>query len=238
LSAATARAGGPGNDATPGSYGAAVSLDAATSALRDWIAPFLTEAGVGIAVTARASDDASKGAWLALEAAKLAARGQSGNACTALLDYRLLLDLADPLAEQRLLGEILFATTDHPLHASEEGVRQERSGTSIALSSRLTRHPSRPAAPPVRIAPRPKVTGVGRLEGVVLGPGDVPLADVTVSFGESGPSRRTDADGRFAFTALPLDGAPWRLGIQAKGRRFTVEAGKDAFCVARIPLGG
>ncbi len=62
--------------------------------------------------------------------------------------------------------------------------------------------------------------------------------DVPVSFGESGPSRRTDAQGRFTFAALPLDAVPWRLGIQAKGRRFTIEAKTNSFCVARIPLGG
>jgi hypothetical protein len=61
------------------------------------------------------------------------------------------------------------------------------------------------------------------LRGVLLGPGDVPLAGASVELAHLQRTVRADRKGRFHFETIPADSAGQSLTVKAKGREFRVD---------------
>lgn len=63
------------------------------------------------------------------------------------------------------------------------------------------------------------------LHGIVLGPGDIPIAGASVELPGLQLSTHTDGRGRFSFATVPADAGATRLRVKAKGRvqSITVE---------------
>jgi hypothetical protein len=61
------------------------------------------------------------------------------------------------------------------------------------------------------------------LRGVLLGPGDVPLAGASVELAHLQRTVRADRKGRFHFETLPADSAGRSLTVKVKGREFRVD---------------
>ncbi|MGZ6682465.1 MAG: hypothetical protein ACXVFK_19875, partial [Solirubrobacteraceae bacterium] len=79
--------------------------------------------------------------------------------------------------------------------------------------------PAPEPAPPVRAPLVLRGAGLRRLGGIVLGPGDVPVADAFVELPLLGLATRSDRRGRFTFAAVPTDQAA-QLVVHAKARTF------------------
>jgi hypothetical protein len=84
----------------------------------------------------------------------------------------------------------------------------------------------------VSAPPMVRGTGVRRLEGVVLGPEDRPLANAQVEIPGLGLTGRTDLEGRFRFPVLPADALVEHLVVEKMGQSVSVAlspTGEEAF---------
>ena len=78
---------------------------------------------------------------------------------------------------------------------------------------------------------------VGSLQGVVLGPGDLPIPHAVVAIPAIGQRSSTDAAGRFRFAAVPAGSAPLALTVEAKGARIELVTTPSGGPVTiRVPL--
>jgi hypothetical protein len=156
------------------------------------------------------------------------ARGHGRAPLQVRLGY-LVTASADTASEaHRRLGELLFAAMDHPdyevcfLEASwpywlAAGVAP-RPGFILTLPLRRERP----------VAPAPSVTeplvlrraSITQLEGVVLGPGEVPISDAFVELTALNVATRSDGRGRFRFAAIPA-GMTAQVRVLAKAREFS-----------------
>jgi hypothetical protein len=149
------------------------------------------------------------------------------------------------LAHKRL-GELLFAALTHPDYSvrfpgdlaefwSAAGV-PPRAGFILTVP---LRQPLETAPPPPVKAPL-IVQGVRMrvMEGVVLGPGDVPISDAFIEIPSLALATRSDTRGRFRFAAIPAAPAKQQLRVRAKAREFpfTVDSSKPSPFVLRLDL--
>jgi hypothetical protein len=142
---------------------------------------------------------------------------------------------ADPAEAHRLLGALLFAALEQ--HEFEVGFADvpdalwaaagalPRAAFSLFVRVRRVREDE----------PTPRVRGpivvrgapLAPLEGLVLGPGDVPISDAFIALPKLSATTRSDRRGRFRFAAVPSD-VPTALVVRAK-------AGEFPFTVASPP---
>ncbi|MBI5667942.1 MAG: DUF4255 domain-containing protein [Chloroflexi bacterium] len=152
----------------------------------------------------------------------------------------------EPDEAHRLLGELIFAALDStefevdlkplPYAAwTAFGVPPQPSFFLRALARR-----DRPE-PEIKYVRRPLVihtSPLASLEGVVLGPGDIPLVGARVEVPGMQARTQTDSHGRFTFSSLPTDPPIQQLRIRAKGREqvVAIEPSTDRPLVIRFDL--
>jgi hypothetical protein len=138
---------------------------------------------------------------------------------------------SDPTAAHRRLGELLFAALADPeidvvLGTIPLSLWQTLGAApqpSFVLQVPLERpRPSRPEVPvrEVVLASGP----VGEIAGLLLGPGEVPLARARVELPALSRSTVTDSGGRFQLSGVPVGAAAGPLRISARGRLWTLPA--------------
>ena len=76
------------------------------------------------------------------------------------------------------------------------------------------------------------------MEGLVLGPGDVPISDAFIEIPSLALTARSDRHGRFRFAAIPTSPVKQHLRVRAKAREFpfTVDSSKPPPFVLRLDL--
>jgi len=160
------------------------------------------------------------------------------------LDFLLTVSLPDAAAEQKTVGELLFATLereDCEVLADQPVLELCRTlglapAPGFVLRARLER---------ARAAPRPPLVRsvvlnsgeMGRLEGSVVGPDDIPLAGVLVTAPGLNRDTRSDARGRFAL-AGPAGPEPVTLEARRRGARAEARAVPGEPVIIRFPLEG
>lgn len=136
----------------------------------------------------------------------------------------------DPHEAHRLLGMLAFAALDMPdMTVSFEAPPVEL-WTAFGIAPRpcfildIPVRQERPDAPVKRVRAPLVVRGAPAttLQGVILGPQDIPLADARVEFPALNLATTTDSQGRFRFPTVPA-GLPARaLRILTKGHALDV----------------
>jgi hypothetical protein len=163
------------------------------------------------------------------------------------LRYLVTTSARQPEEAHRLLAELLFAALE------TEKMQVEMEPVPVALWQAFGVAP-RPAftvrvpllkerkTRPVRRVLEPVVVEaapLAALEGVVLGPGDVPLAGARVELPALNVSTGTDFRGRFRFAAVPRD-ATATLRVQARGQELALTperpAEPESPMIVRFPL--
>jgi hypothetical protein len=144
-----------------------------------------------------------------------------------------------------MLGALLFAAMGEPglevAFDTAPGGLWAASGTppraSFTLVTRVRVEPDARPAPLVRNPLTVREAPLHPLAGVVLGPGDVPIADAFIRVPALSVSTRSDAKGRFQFAALP-SGTPTDLLVRAKASEFpfTIASTPDQPVVLRLAL--
>ncbi len=147
----------------------------------------------------------------------------------------------------RVIGELLFNAMDkEDLELEQDGLSMDgwtalgmKPQPSFVIRVPQRRERLRERAPLIR---QPMVIngGIAELvEGVVLGPDDIPITGARVELPAANLSTQTDSRGRFRFAAVPpLDKKQLRL--HAKGRKFDVvpQQSPGGSLVIRLKLKG
>jgi hypothetical protein len=210
------------------------SVDQVTRRLVAWIEAALP--GQPVAVVASTATEMPEGATVRLRRAIPQRRPAEAQSPLALmLHYEIAVRLADPLAEQRAIGELAFAAlAEADFEIEAEG--GEHGPPTLMLRTRLLR--GRPLSRQARVREplRADLRVIGSLQGVVLGPGDLPIPDAVVAIPAIGQRTSTDADGRFRFAAAPAGSEPLALTVDAKGVRVDLVATPGGPVTIRVPL--
>ncbi len=161
---------------------------------------------------------------------------------TMALDYLLTVRFADPLAEHRNLAELAFAVMDVPGYelVCDRDVAQAclsiglRASAGLILRTEARRTQELVQAPLVREPAITRFAPLGWVEGLVVGPGDVPIANAVVTLDGTDRCAITGSDGRFRF-ASPAD-APSHATARAKSKEATIAATAGKPAVIKLPL--
>jgi len=175
-----------------------------------------------------------------------AARGDERPPLQVRLGYLVTTSGSDLTLAHNRLGRLLFAALSHPDWTvrfpgdlpefwSASGV-PPRAG--FILNVPLRQQVETKPAPPVRAPLRLQGVAARAMEGVVLGPGDVPISDAFIEIPLLALATRTDKRGRFRFAAVPTAPAEQQLRVRAKAREFpfTVDSSKPSPFVLRLDL--
>lgn len=147
------------------------------------------------------------------------------------LRYLITTYAGEILRAHRMLGQLALASVDHP-----DWVRDLEPlpadlwlafgvAPQPALMLRVPLRWDRPEPTTIRVTTPLEIRlgMVGKFQGVLLGPGEQPLAFASVGLPELGLSTTTDLDGRFCFAAVPLEPGTQHLLIHTKGQAFDLE---------------
>jgi hypothetical protein len=136
----------------------------------------------------------------------------------------------EPEEAHRLLGELIFAAMD----STDFELDLKSPPTEVWMALGLPPQPSfflraitrreRPE-PEIKYVRKPMVlrtTPLVALDGILLGPDDIPLAGARIDIPGMDVYTRTDRRGQFHFPSLPAEPRVKQLHIQAKGREMQV----------------
>ena len=160
------------------------------------------------------------------------------------LDYLVTVRTDDAYAEQNALGELLFAAADR----SDFEIVTARAASAICaelgipvaagfvIRTAMSRMRAARKVPLVREPLVVESAEIGVVEGTVLGPGDIPIADAVVSLPGIGHEARTDARGRFRIVGAPQEHGGIKLNVKARGAELNGAATPGKRVVLRLPL--
>jgi hypothetical protein len=152
-----------------------------------------------------------------------------------------------PGEAHRLLGELAFAALEQPGFEVDLASLPTELWAAFGVPPRpafvvrvMVRRPRpEPAVPRVRMPLIMQAQPMAGLEGVVLGPEDIPLAGARVELPGLDRVTHTDARGRFYLPGVPRAGGSQRLRVSAKGslQELIVEPAQPAPLVIRFDFG-
>jgi hypothetical protein len=207
-------------------------IEQADARLADWVGAV---AGAEVQVALTAPADEHRGAGVSLFLMDLVSlppmRGQRRAPLQLALRYLVTAWAEDAAAEHRLLGQVVAAAMQ------EEGfevlLAPTRPETWLALGAaprpafvlQVTVRQARPEPAPPRVRGPLVVKGVALLplSGVLLGPGDMPVANARVEVPSASAVAETDPLGRFWFPGLPAEPRQKLVRVRARGRQLDVE---------------
>lgn len=160
------------------------------------------------------------------------------------IDYLISVRSDDPFAAHRAVGELLFAALRRPDFEIRQGLaitaateRQDNHVLpGVLIRAKLARDRVFDQAPLVRRPPVVEVEGVVPLEGIVLGPNDIPVPDAAVEIIALGASVLTDGQGRFRFAAAPGGAKPVKLSARKRAAQAYANALPGEIVTIRLPL--
>jgi hypothetical protein len=146
------------------------------------------------------------------------------------LRYLITTAASEPHKAHSLLGELVFAAMEHPeFHVDLEplpAATWEALGVPPAPAFLLRTHlvsTREQTGQMVRKAVEINSSSLEAVSGIVVGPGDLPIANARVEFPATGVATRTDTRGRFYLAAIPASPTAVRqFLVQAKGRELSV----------------
>ncbi len=137
-----------------------------------------------------------------------------------------------PEQAHRLLGELAFSAAEHPDYDLDLTPLPAQSWAALGVAPRpsfmlrvpLRRERTLPIAKLIREPMVLRDSALVALQGLVVGPNDIPIAGARVELSGLQRATYTDTHGRFTFTAVPAEPSRKRLRIKAKGREMAVLA--------------
>jgi hypothetical protein len=219
-------------------------IDAVDDQLSRWVQEILPGVNVTFDGPAGATDDV--GLYLFEMADLPPARGTERPPLQVRLGYLVTTSGTDVALAHKRLGTLLFAALTHPDWDVRFPGDIAEYWTAVGMPPRAGFILTVPLRQPVETKPAPpvraplRVEGVGSraMEGVVLGPGDVPISDAFVEIPSLALTTRSDTRGRFRFAAVPTSPAKQQLRVRAKAREFpfTVDSSKPPPFVLKLDL--
>jgi hypothetical protein len=137
----------------------------------------------------------------------------------------------DTADAHRSLGNLIFAAMEHPTYQLDfEPLPMElwtafgilpRPSIILTAPARLDR--LEPELPVVRVPPVVQGTPVVGFFGRILGPEDIPLANIAVEFPPLQLNTRTDNKGYFHFAGIPGGKKSIQLRLKGKGKILDID---------------
>jgi hypothetical protein len=206
-------------------------IDDVDQRLQDWVGSVLA----GASVTLSAPVDEATGPLVGLYLLDLhpsrLAEGPRRLPLQILLRY-LVTTCAERLEEAHaMLGSLVFAAMEQPeFEVDLEPVPAElwtafgvlpRPAFRLRIPLRLVRPQEdvRLVKTPLEVRGAPIVS----MDGVLMGPNEIPIANAQVKLPDCQLATRTDSKGRFSFAAVPGGSTVRRFLIRAFGRDFAVD---------------
>jgi Pvc16 N-terminal domain len=132
----------------------------------------------------------------------------------------------------RMLGELVFAAMGNrefqlelePLAAEVWSALKAEPQPSFIVRIPVRQERELPKAKRVRAPLVVDSAPIGPFHGIVLGPGDIPLANARVDLIGLNLITQTDLKGRFKFLGVPGDEKPKNLVIKARGVAMSLNA--------------
>jgi hypothetical protein len=200
-------------------------IDRVDQRLKDWIGSVLEATEVVLSPPGSPTTGQGVSLYLLEFRQTPPARGTRRPPLQITLRYLVTVWADRPEQAHQLLGKLVFAALDNsdfevdpdPLPAATWQAFGLAPRPALVLRVPLRQERPEPAVPLVRVPPALRHAALGSLEGLVLGPGDAPVANAQVEVPALRRSTRTDVEGRFVFAALPSEPPVKRLRVQAKG---------------------
>jgi hypothetical protein len=175
-----------------------------------------------------------------------AARGGQRPPLQVQLGYLVTTGGDDVKRAHELLGSLLFAALQHPDYEVRFPGELSAYWTAakvapqpgFVLAVPLRQDIEVESAPPVTSALRIQSVGSQSLDGVVVGPGDLSIADAMIEIPSLALATRTDTRGRFRFRAVPTSGTALQIRVRAKAQEFpfTVDSSAPQPVTLRLDL--
>ncbi|MEN8206777.1 MAG: Pvc16 family protein [Pseudomonadota bacterium] len=145
------------------------------------------------------------------------------------LRYLVTTSAKDPVKAHKLLGDLVFAAMEHaefdvdlePLPATCWTALGIAPAPAFLLRMHIVREREQEAQR-VRNVMDIKSSSLNGVNGVVVGPGEIPIANARVEFPFTGAATRTDSKGRFYLAAIPVSPDAREFLVQAKGKELSV----------------
>lgn len=210
------------------------ALDQVDRALKNWVEAVLEDTHVTFAAPCDISPDDQVCLYLKdviyRPLSQTVSRANAQPTVTLSLNYVVTTWHSDPILAHQALEVLLLAAIENPTFS----IQTEPIPLAMWQAFQIPPRPAfilytvleidrpRSTLPIVRHPPVVQVASVSRMQGVILGPGDVPIAGARIMLPHLHRSTYSDADGMFGFEAVPSDG-PWGpMKVQAKGYVFSV----------------
>jgi hypothetical protein len=210
-------------------------IDQVDQDLRDWVTSTLTGIDVSLDVpTAKA-----KGPTVVLYLFELTQtpppRSTKRPPLQLTLRYLVTVQEARTEVGHQLLGELMLAAMQNPRFEVEAEPIPLAFWAALTIAPKpsfVLRVPLRidrdqPQAPLVRTPIVVNSAPLSPLDGLVLGPGDIPLSGAMVELPDLQRFTQTDFKGRFHFAAVRSDPRGVLMRVRAKGFEMTVTPGEQ-----------
>jgi len=203
--------------------------------LKDWVKSILKDVNVALDPPEAARKSRTIRVYLMEIVQSQAPRTNKRPPLQLFLRYLVTAEDGDDEIGHRLIGELLAGALD----TAEFEVEPDPVPLAVWSGFGIPPRPSFVLRAPLRIErPEPQVKRVLMplvvntapmiaLDGVVLGPGDFPLAEARVELPALQLSTHTDYKGRFHFGAIPAGPPGMQVRVNAKGREVTVSTSTD-----------
>jgi len=200
--------------------------------LSDWIGSVLAEdVEVSLFPPGDLGDKNIVGLYLKDILPSAPTRGTRRPPLQVLLRYLVTARAKSPQEAHRILSQLLFAAMEHPDYEVELDPIPAQVWTafgSIPMPAFMLRLPLRVERPekPVRLIRSPievQQSPLARMEGMVMGPDETPLANARVELSTHNLVARTDVKGRFIFPTVPTEPALKKVRVIARGRELFKE---------------
>jgi hypothetical protein len=199
--------------------------------LVEWVQSVVGPVTVSLEPPLTGSDEESVSVYL-LELVRLPPpRGQERPPLQLALRYLVTVRADGPERAHHLLGELVLAALEQvdltvqlePPSAGMWSALGVVPQPCFVLQVPLRRERAQPDLKLVRQPLIVRASPITSLRGVLLGPGDVPLAGARVELGRLQLGVRADRKGRFHFETIPADSVGQWLIVKVKGREFRVD---------------
>jgi hypothetical protein len=219
-------------------------IDEVQQRLREWVASVVADAQISFEPPTGERTQREVSLYLVEMLPKPVARGTRTQMVQVALRYLVTATAKDPLEAATLLSELLFAAIKNP----EWEIRSEPipletwpsfsriPRPSFLLEVALRRERPQKPAPYVRVPLVVRDSPMEALEGIVLGPDEIPLTGANVELPGLQLSTRTDARGRFRFPAVPSEPSSKVVRVRAKGRITSLKTRPASFEDGRLVI--
>ncbi|MEJ2164285.1 MAG: Pvc16 family protein [Desulfobacterales bacterium] len=207
-------------------------IDEIDQRLSEWIGSVLGEdIEVSLLPPADMGDKKFVGLYLKDILPSAPARGTRRPPLQVLLRYLVTARAKSPQEAHRILGQLLFAAMEHAEYEVElEPIPAQvwQAFGTMPMPAFMLRLPLRLERPekPVRLIRSPievQQSPLASLEGTIVGPEEIPLANARVELSTHNLVARTDRKGRFLFPTVPTEPALKKVRIIARGRELFKE---------------